>query len=195
MTHERIRQYNLDIASPFCDLVNTEILPGTGVDPEAFWSGLRDIIDLYRPRNRELLEKRNDHQKQLDRWHQANPGPVDFQEYRAFLEQIGYLCQSGDPFEVITGNVDDEVAKIAGPQLVVPIDNARYALNAANARWNSLYDAVYSSDIISEECGCARGRRYNPARGARVIAYTKDFLDQAVPLANASHANVVKQAA
>ncbi len=191
MTLERIRQYNLDIASPLYDLVNTEILPGTGVDPEVFWSGLHDIIDLYRPKNRELLEKRNDHQKQIDRWHKANPGPVDFHEYRTFLEQTGYLHKSGDPFEVITENVDDEVAKIAGPQLVVPIDNARYALNAANARWNSLYDAVYSSDIVSEKYGCARGSRYNPARGARVISYTKDFLDQAVPLANASHANVV----
>ncbi|MCY4149964.1 MAG: malate synthase G [Gammaproteobacteria bacterium] len=191
MTLERIRQYKLHIASPLYDLVNTEILPGTGIDPEVFWSGLHDIIDQYRPRNHELLEKRNVYQKQLDQWHQANPGPVDFDEYQTYLEQIGYLCKSGDPFEVTTENVDDEVAKIAGPQLVVPIDNARYALNAANARWNSLYDAVYSSDIVSEEYGCARGNRYNPARGAKVLSYTKDFLDQAAPLANASHANVV----
>ena len=191
MTLNRINKHKLDIASPLYDLVNTEILPGTGIDPETFWTGLHDILDMYRSRNRELLEKRDDYQKQLDHWHQANPGPVSHDEYRQFLEQIGYLCKPGDPFEVMTEDVDDEVAKIAGPQLVVPIDNARYALNAANARWNSLYDAVYSSDIVSEECGCARGNRYNPARGARVISYTKDFLDQAVPLANASHANVV----
>ncbi len=191
MTHERIRQHNLDIDLLLHDLVNNEILPGTGIDRQAFWSGLHDIINLYRPRNRELLEKRNDFQRQLDGWHRSSPGHVDFTEYQTFLRQIGYLCESGDSFEVITENVDDEVAKTAGPQLVVPIDNARYALNAANARWNSLYDAVYSSDIISEDYGCARGNRYNPARGAKVISYTKEFLDQAVPLANASHANVV----
>ena len=191
MTHKRIHQNNLDIDSLLYDLVNNEILPGAGIDSQAFWSGLHDIIDLYRPRNRQVLRKREDFQKQLDEWHQSHPGPVDFTKYQTFLQKIGYLHNAGDPFEVITENVDDEVAKIAGPQLVVPIDNARYALNAANARWNSLYDAVYSSDIVSEENGCARGIRYNPARGARVISYTKDFLDQAVPLANASHANVV----
>lgn len=188
---ERTVRHGLEIASLLYDLVNTEILPGTDVEPERFWSGLHDIIQEFQPRNRKLLEQRNDYQKRLDAWHQANPPPVDFAEYRKFLEQIGYLRTPGEAFEVTSENVDDEVAKIAGPQLVVPVDNARYALNAANARWNSLYDAVYGSDTISETEGCSRGNRYNPARGAKVIAYTKDFLDRAVPLATDSHANVV----
>ena len=188
---QRIDKHGLSIDPSIYDLVNNEILPGTGVAPEKFWDGLFDIVRTFRPRNRELLERRDRLQERLDVWHRTNPGPVDFDAYREFLEEIGYLCRRGEPFRIVTDNVDDEVAVIAGPQLVVPVDNARYALNAANARWNSLYDALYGSDIIPETDGGAKGSRYNPVRGSRVIAYARDFLDRAVPLAAGSHAYVV----
>ncbi|MYD75694.1 MAG: malate synthase G [Gammaproteobacteria bacterium] len=188
---QRIDKHGLSIDPSLYDLVNNEILPGTEVAPEGFWDGLFDIIRTFRPRNRELLERRDRLQERLDDWHRANPGPVDFDAYREFLEEIGYLCRRGEPFRIVTDNVDDEVSVIAGPQLVVPVDNARYALNAANARWNSLYDALYGSDIIPETDGGAKGSRYNPVRGSRVIAYARDFLDRAVPLAAGSHAHVV----
>jgi malate synthase len=189
----RIEISGLSVDQPLYELIEKEILPGTGVDLDQFWDGLANIVERLGGRNRDLLDKRDQLQKQLDDWHQANPGPVqDIGEYRNFLGEIGYLQPEGDSFEVTTDNVDEEISTIAAPQLVVPVDNARYALNAANARWNSLYDALYGTDIILEVDGCKKTAKYNPVRGVQVIRYVRDFLDYAVPLAVGSHAYAVK---
>ncbi|MCY3768347.1 MAG: malate synthase G [Gammaproteobacteria bacterium] len=188
----RIEAHGLSIDPAMYELVQNEILPGTGVTADQFWSGLKDITRDLAPKNKALLEKRDHFQRQLDAWHQSNPGPVDTNAYRAFLETTGYLVPDGDRFKVRTGNVDSEVAEIAAPQLVVPLDNARYALNAANARWHSLYDALYGSDIVLEVEGCKKTAKYNPVRGVQVIRYVREFLDQVVPLATGSHAYAVK---
>ena len=188
----RIDKSDLSIDSSNYNLVESEILPGTGVDGDQFWGGLSRIIQDYGDRNRVHLDKRDSLQGSLDSWHKGNPGPVDMQSYKAYLKEIGYLHEEAGEFSIETERVDAEVAKIAGPQLVVPVDNARYALNAANARWNSLYDALYGTDIILEVEGCKKTTRYNPVRGMQVISYARDFLDQAVPLAVGSHSYVVK---
>ena len=190
--NKRVEKHGLSIDASMFDLVETGILPGTGVESERFWSGLSAIVRDLGGRNRELLEQRDRLQGELDAWHRANPGPAGAAEYRSFLEETGYLRPEGGAFVVTTGNVDREVAEIAGPQLVVPVDNARYALNAANARWNSLYDALYGTDIILEVAGCKKTRRYNPVRGMQVIRYVRDFLDAVVPLAVGSHSYVVR---
>ena len=190
--NKRVEKYGLSIDASMFDLVETEILPGTGVESGQFWSGLSAIVRDLGGRNRELLEQRDRFQGELDAWHRENPGPVEYAGYRRFLEETGYLRLEGGAFEVTTGNVDREIAEIAGPQLVVPMDNARYALNAANARWNSLYDALYGTDIILEVAGCKKTRRYNPVRGMQVIRYVRDFLDSVVPLAAGSHSYVVR---
>ncbi len=187
-----IEAHGLRIAKPLFELLRDEIAPGTQVDADDFWKALKDIVDDLGPRNRELLNKRDELQAKIDSWHKANPAPFDFAAYKQFLTEIGYLLPEGEPFAISTENVDDEVASIAGPQLVVPVDNSRYALNAANARWGSLYEALYSTDVIPEHQGCKRTNKYNPVRGAQVIKYARDFLDRTVPMAIGSHSYVVK---
>ncbi|MEM7337052.1 MAG: malate synthase G [Actinomycetota bacterium] len=170
----------------FC---TAEALPGSGVEPSTFWQGLADLVADFGPRNAELLEVRADLQRAIDDWHRARRGaPVDPVEYRAFLEEIGYLQPEGDPFEITTANVDAELSVVPGPQLVVPVTNARYALNAANARWGSLYDALYGTDALGDS---APPGPYDPARGDRVIARARAVLDDCVPLESGSHADVV----
>jgi len=190
---ERISIGNLAIEKVLFDLVNGEIMPGTGVEPAAFWQGFEQILAALIPRNRELLAIRDDLQAKLDHWHQVNSTkPHDAQRYRQFLQQIGYLLDEGDDFEIETENVDEEIALLAGPQLVVPVMNARYALNAANARWGSLYDALYGTDVIPETDGAERGRGYNPVRGARVIEYAANFLNDHLPLATGRYQDVTR---
>ena len=172
--------------------IQDEVLPATGVDPDHFWKGFSQIVSDLAPRNAALLAERDRLQLELDGWHKANPGPIrDLPKYRAFLRKIGYLVRPPKQVSCDTGGVDDEVAKLAGPQLVVPILNARYALNAANARWGSLYDALYGTDIISEASGAEKGSSYNPTRGAKVIDYARGVLDRVAPLARGSHRDSV----
>ena len=171
----------LTIAPELLRFIEDEALPGTGIAPDAFWSGVADIFVRFTPRNRELLAKRDAMQTALDAWHKQNPGPIaEMDTYRGFLTELGYLVPEPEPFAVDPHNVDAELATIAGPQLVVPILNARFLLNAANARWGSLYDALYGTDAIPGE---AAGGGYDPERGAKVIAWARQFLDDAVPLA------------
>ncbi|MEH6590111.1 MAG: malate synthase G [Halioglobus sp.] len=185
---ERIRVGGLQIARILHDLLEQDIAPGTGIAPADFWQGVEDIVRDLAPRNRELLAIRDQLQSQIDQWHTDNPGAdYDRAAYKAFLEQIGYLLPEGDDFAITTENVDDEVAALAGPQLVVPVMNARFALNAANARWGSLYDALYGTDVISEDGGAERAGAYNPARGAKVVAFGRNFLNSYCPLATSDH--------
>jgi malate synthase len=172
-------------------LLVEEIAQGTGVEVAGFWQSLDGILDELGAQNRELLDKRDRMQGEIDVWHKTHPGAPDRDQYKAMLQDIGYLLDEPEPFQISTENVDDEVAVIAGPQLVVPVDNARYALNAANARWYSLYDALYGTDIILEVQGCKKTAKYNPVRGQQVIRYVREFLDQAVPLAVGSHSYAV----
>jgi len=181
----------LAVAPRLAEFMATEALPGTGVGEAQFWQGLARIIATFATRDRALLARRDSLQAQIDAWHAARRGQtVDRAEYLSFLSGIGYLLPPPAKFSVTTGSVDPEIASIAGPQLVVPVSNARYALNAANARWGSLYDALYGTDAIPDEGEAARGRGYNPARGALVVKRARQFLDQAAPLAGTSHANV-----
>ncbi|MEG0920701.1 MAG: malate synthase G [Comamonas sp.] len=185
---DRTPIYGLQVATELYNFVNAQVLPGTGVDQEAFWKGFDSIVADLAPKNAALLAERDRLQTELDTWHKANPGPVtDMAAYRTFLTTIGYLTPSPKDAKATTENVDAELAVQAGPQLVVPILNARYALNAANARWGSLYDALYGTDVISEEGGAEKGKGYNPVRGAKVIEFARNFLDQAAPLATGSH--------
>lgn len=186
--NERKVQFGYKIAGPLYDLIQCHVLPGTGIDEDDFWLGLTDILTAFMPRNRHLLAKRDVLQRQIDEWH-LNPEnqPFDPDAYQHFLEDIGYIDPQGDDFTITTQNVDAEVATIAGPQLVVPVMNARYALNAANARWGSLYDALYGTDAIDSSDGAAVGAQYNPKRGAKVIAFGRAFLDGAIALEGASH--------
>ena len=185
---ERVERGGLQVAAVLADLLEQRICPGTGVEARHFWESLAEIVRDLRPRNVELLEIREDLQRQIDAWHREHPGAdYDRAAYRRFLEDIGYLLPEPEPFTIATENVDEEVAAMAGPQLVVPVMNARYALNAANARWGSLYDALYGTDAIAEDGGAERGGAYNPVRGAKVIAWARDFLDRHFPLASGSH--------
>ncbi|MEM5436411.1 malate synthase G [Paraburkholderia diazotrophica] len=178
----------LQVAANLEQFIEKEALPGTGVDSAAFWAGFDAIVHDLAPKNRALLAERDRLQVELDTWHRANPGPVrDLRAYRSFLESIGYIVPAPASVKATTENIDREIAEQAGPQLVVPLSNQRYALNAANARWGSLYDALYGTDAIDETDGAERGAKYNPVRGARVIAYARKFLDDAAPLANGSH--------
>jgi len=188
---ERIDVGGLQVAQPLYELVKDEIAPGTGVDPDAFWTSFGEIVRDLMPRNQELLTKRDALQARIDQWHKQTPGPAaDPAAYRAFLEEIGYLVPEGEDFAITTDRVDAEIARIAGPQLVVPVSISRYALNAANARWGSLYDALYGTDVLPEDGGAERGTTYNPVRGAKVVEYANDFLDRAVPLTKGSYAQV-----
>jgi len=185
---DRVEVAGLSVARNLREFIDTEALPDTGVTPEAFWSSYAAILKELGPQNSALLEKRAELQAKINAWHQAHPAkPVDVAAYTAFLKEIGYLVPEGPAFAVGTANVDDEIARIAGPQLVVPVSNARYALNAANARWGSLYDALYGTDAIPETDGATKGRGYNPARGAKVIDFARGVLDRVAKLAKGSH--------
>ncbi|MEJ2307846.1 MAG: malate synthase G [Gammaproteobacteria bacterium] len=187
----RVSIGNLAIAQELHDLVANEIAPGTGVDPQHFWTAFEAIVADLAPENRALLAQRDDIQARLDAWHRAHRDDFDFTAYKDFLVGIGYLLPEGEDFSIETDNVDPEIASIAGPQLVVPVNNARYALNAANARWGSLYDALYGTDAIPESEGLEKGPSLNMRRAARVVELAAAFLDEAVPLATGSHADVV----
>jgi len=185
---DRIQCGGLQVAAAIHNLLENQIAPGTGVDPADFWAALESILTDLGPRNRELLAIRDDMQARIDAWHEANPGAgYDAAAYKAFLLELGYLLPEGENFELATENVDPEIALLAGPQLVVPVMNARYALNAANARWGSLYDALYGTDVISEEGGAERAGGYNPVRGDKVIAWARDFLNNHCPLSTGDH--------
>ncbi|WP_129710286.1 malate synthase G [Priestia megaterium] len=182
---------NLKVAPVLYQFINEEALPGSGLSTENFWSDFEALVTELTPVNKRLLEKRDQLQAQINAWHQENPDG-DFNEYKSFLTRIGYLEDKTEDFLIGTEGVDSEIAYQAGPQLVVPVNNARYAINAANARWGSLYDALYGTDAISEENGASRTNSYNPIRGEKVIAFAKSFLDEVVPLVQSSHAEVVQ---
>jgi len=189
---ERISVHRLQVARELHQFIEERVLPGSGVTSAAFWQGFDAIVAELAPKNLALLAERDRLQTELDAWHQAHPGPIkDMRGYRAFLERIGYLVPTPGKFKISTRRVDEELAVQAGPQLVVPILNARYALNAANARWGSLYDALYGTDVISEAQGCGKGSGYNPKRGAKVIEYARYVLDRTAPLRKGSHIDSV----
>jgi malate synthase len=201
---ERINKNDLQVATNLAQFIDTQVLPGTGVAPDNFWLGFAAIIADLAPKNIALLAERDRLQLELDAWHKGNPGPItagdpskpsDMTNYRSFLEDIGYLVEPPKKARISTSDVDAELAKQAGPQLVVPILNARYALNAANARWGSLYDALYGTDVLSEDKGCEKvGKKggYNPKRGAKVIQYARYVLDRCAPLRKGSHVDSVE---
>ena len=184
---QSVQEFGLKVAKPIHDLVNQSILPGTGIKPDHFWSRFAAIVERFAPINAHLLSVRDDLQAQIDNWHIAHSESFEFSEYKAFLQDIGYLAVQGDAFGINPKNVDTEITHQAGPQLVVPIMNARFALNAVNARWGSLYDALYGNDVIPEQGGAEKAGGYNPVRGQRVIDYGRDFLDGAAPLEEGSH--------
>ena len=182
----------LSIASELLDFVNNELLPGTGISKKKFWHGLDKCVHEFATKNKNLLEFREILQKKIDIWHRDKKGEiVTSKKYLSFLRDIGYLKKEGKKFKIHTKNVDNEISIIAGPQLVVPVMNARYALNAANARWGSLYDALYGTDVISDSSGAERGKKYNYIRGEKVIAYARNFLDSNVPLEKGSWKNIL----
>jgi malate synthase len=185
---ERTPVHRLQVATVLHRFIEQQVLPGTGIEPAAFWSGFDRIVHELAPKNAALLATRDRMQAEIDAWHKANPGPIrKMAQYRKFLQKIGYLVPVPERVRVTTKNVDAELALQAGPQLVVPITNARYALNAANARWGSLYDALYGTDVLSEDDGCEKGSSYNPRRGAKVIDYARHVLDRCAPLQRGSH--------
>jgi malate synthase len=189
-TTPRTAAHRLQVATSLHQFIETQVLPGTGIAPEAFWSGFDALVADLAPKNIALLAERDRLQTEMDTWHKANPGPVtDMPAYKAFLEKIGYLVPAPKKVKITTKNVDAELATQAGPQLVVPVLNARYALNAANARWGSLYDALYGTDVISEDKGCEKvgPKGYNPKRGKKVIEYARNVLDRTAPLKKGSH--------
>ncbi len=189
---ERTQAHRLQVATELHRFIEERVLPGTGVSPSQFWKGFDAIVADLAPKNLALLAERDRLQAELDAWHQAHPGPVaDMKAYRAFLQKIGYLVPEPKKVKITTSKVDAELAIQAGPQLVVPVLNARYALNAANARWGSLYDALYGTDAISEANGCEKGTGYNPKRGAKVIEYARYVLDRTAPLRKGSHIDSV----
>ncbi|MDT5392105.1 MAG: malate synthase [Mycobacterium sp.] len=187
---DRVTAGNLRVARVLYDFVNNEALPGTGLDPDSFWAGVDKVVTDLAPKNHDLLARRDDLQAQLDKWHRQRViEPLDIEAYERFLHEIGYLQPEPAAFTITTSGVDTEITSTAGPQLVVPILNARFALNASNARWGSLYDALYGTDVIPEDDGAEKGTSYNRVRGDKVIAYAREFLDGAVPLASGSWAD------
>ena len=179
----KIKKGNLTINSTLLDFINQEVIPETDIVVEDFWNKFDSAVHLLAPINKALIEKRDNIQKKIDQWHLRNKGKdINSNEYFEFLKSINYIVDEKENFQISTQNVDEEIASIAGPQLVVPIDNARYALNAANARWGSLYDALYGTDVISENNGSSKSGPYNPRRGEKVIEYAKNFLDKNFPL-------------
>ncbi|WP_373085882.1 malate synthase G [Sneathiella sp.] len=189
----RVTKANLQVASEIADLVENEILPGLSVRKDAVWTLLDDLVNRFGPVNKRLLKKREELQAKIDHWHLDRKGKIyDVATYKAFLQEIGYLVAEGPAFNITTSNVDPEISDVAGPQLVVPVTNARYALNAANARWGSLYDALYGTDVLSEDNGCEKGGDYNPVRGKAVMSYGSAVLDETAPLEKGSHSSVVR---
>lgn len=187
---DRVSVGNLRVAKVLYDFVNNEALPGTDIDPDSFWSGVDKVVADLTPQNQDLLNRRDQLQAQIDKWHRQRViEPIDTEAYREFLGEIGYLLPEPEDFTITTSGVDDEITTTAGPQLVVPVLNARFALNAANARWGSLYDALYGTDVIPETDGAEKGTSYNRVRGDKVIAYARQFLDEAAPLASGSWAD------
>lgn len=185
---EHVQVGGLQVAKVLFDFVNNEAIPGTGITADQFWAGADKVIHDLAPKNKALLAKRDDFQARIDTWHQTHAGQAhDPVAYKAFLQDIGYLLPEAADFQATTQNVDDEIARMAGPQLVVPVMNARFALNASNARWGSLYDALYGTDAISEADGAEKGQGYNKVRGDKVIAFARAFLDEAAPLSAGSH--------
>ena len=188
---ERITHGSLKVSQELDNFLTDELLPGLDISPDAFWESFERVLDEFGPRNKELLAKRTEIQKTIDNWHISKKGsPHNHDEYVNFLKEIGYLLEEGDDFEITTQNVDEEIALVAGAQLVVPIMNARFSLNATNARWGSLYDALYGTDMISEEEGAEKSGPYNPVRGNKVIEFSKNFLDESVPLSLGKYADV-----
>lgn len=181
---------NLQVADQLANFINEHVLPESGVEQASFWSGFDQLIHDLAPKNKALLARRDELQEAINNWHKENKGNIEFANYKAFLQGIGYLEPQVEAFKVETENVDEEIAFQAGPQLVVPVSNARYAINAANARWGSLYDALYGTDVISDEEGAEAGKGYNPVRGNKVIEYAKNFLNQSAALKDASHKDV-----
>ena len=191
----RIQVGGLQVAEVLHDLVANEITPVIGISAEAFWQGLGNCLIKMELLDAALLEKRTQLQAQIDAWHQQHAGQAhDPVAYKTFLQDIGYLLPEGDDFSISTSNTDPEISQIAGPQLVVPVMNARYALNAANARWGSLYDSLYGTDVIPETDGAEIRKDYNPNRGAKVVAFAMDFLDETFPLTEGSHRDVTQYA-
>ncbi|KKC04649.1 malate synthase G [Mycobacterium nebraskense] len=187
---DRVSAGNLRVARVLYDFVNNEALPGTDIDPDSFWAGVDKVVNDLTPKNQDLLNRRDELQAQIDKWHRQRViEPFDVDAYRQFIAEIGYLLPEPGDFTITTSGVDDEITTTAGPQLVVPVLNARFALNAANARWGSLYDALYGTDVIPESDGAEKGTSYNKVRGDKVIAYARNFLDQAVPLESGSWAD------
>ncbi|WP_067584684.1 malate synthase G [Endozoicomonas ascidiicola] len=190
---ERIQKGGLQIAKTLHDLLVNDIAPGTGIEPDRFWQSLESLVIELAPENKALLARRDQLQEQIDGWHRKNTFNAETKAtYKSFLQDIGYLLPDGGDFTIATENVDSEIALQAGPQLVVPVMNARFALNAANARWGSLYDALYGTDAISEDGGAEKGKGYNPIRGQKVIEFGRQLLDDAAPLVSGSHANAVR---
>ncbi|ACJ33935.1 Malate synthase [Anoxybacillus flavithermus WK1] len=194
MMGEYVQVGRLQVAKLFYEFIVGEVLPNSQVDKDKFWKNFEQLINEFTPKNKALLAKRDELQEKINEWHKQHRSQFNFEQYKSFLREIGYLEPEVEDFEITTEHVDDEIAKQAGPQLVVPITNARYALNAANARWGSLYDALYGTDVISEEDGAERGKGYNPVRGEKVIAYVREFLDETVPLRGYSHKDAVQYA-
>ena len=188
---DRIKYGNLQVSEELDNFLRNEVVPGIDVDPDDFWKSFEKVLDEFGGKNKELLEKRETIQTQIDNWHLSNKDQEhNHDEYVNFLKEIGYLLDEGEDFEITTQNVDDEIKKVAGAQLVVPVMNARFSLNAANARWGSLYDALYGTDMISEEGGAEKSGPYNPIRGDKVIEFSKNFLDESVPLSSVSYSEV-----
>ena len=190
---KRVSIANMQVAQSLYNFIESKVLPGTDINSKKFWLGFSSLVSELSPKNKSLLATRQHLQEEINQYHLAHQGEnFEFSDYKAFLKEIGYLVPEVPDFTISTAHVDDELATMAGPQLVVPVMNARFALNAVNARWGSLYDALYGSDVINEDNGAEKSKHYNPARGAKVVEFARDFLDQSLPLNNGSHKDATK---